>query len=68
MAMNLRLHITGYEPRGSGFDSCQPHQFYRGISATSTDPFLFGLFYGVRGRQFAGDFFFGTRNNFQMQQ
>lgn len=32
--------VLGYEPRGRGFDSCQPHQYYEGLQEKSCNPFL----------------------------
>ena len=32
--------VLGYEPRGRGFDSCQPHQKTKGLQEKSCNPFL----------------------------
>ncbi len=33
--------VLGYEPRGRGFDSCQPHQHYQGVTFKRRNPFCF---------------------------
>jgi hypothetical protein len=37
--------VLGYEPRGRGFDSCQPHQIEQGFTSSDVDPFSFGVFH-----------------------
>src|SRR4051794_1603385 len=33
--------VLGYEPRGRGFESCQPHQQINGLREQSRDPLTF---------------------------
>ncbi len=33
--------VLGYEPRGRGFDSCQPHQIEQGFTSSGVNPFSF---------------------------
>ena len=33
--------VLGYEPRGRGFDSCQPHQIEQGFASKDANPFSF---------------------------
>ena len=33
--------VLGYEPRGRGFDSCQPRHYLKRVSVKSTNPFSF---------------------------
>ena len=37
--------VLGYEPRGRGFNSCQPHHLIQGLVEKLGPFFFFGVFY-----------------------